>query len=75
MTDAGARVRYEFDGFQLDIQQRLLMTGAERRPVPLLPKIFDTLLYMVERRGELLDMLGALRSARRTRAAPWQTGG
>jgi DNA-binding winged helix-turn-helix (wHTH) protein len=51
MTDAGARVRYEFDGFQLDIQQRLLMTGADRRPLPLPPKVFDTLLYLVERRG------------------------
>jgi len=62
MTDAGARVRYEFDGFQLDIQQRLLMTGTERRPVPLPPKIFDTLLYMVERRGELLEKTTLLKA-------------
>jgi len=55
MTDPGTRIHYEFEGFQLDIQQRLLLSGAERRPVPLPPKIFDTLLYLVERRGELLD--------------------
>jgi TolB-like protein len=55
MTDPGARIQYEFEGFQLDIQQRLLLSGPERRPVPLPPKVFDTLLYMVERRGELLD--------------------
>jgi len=55
MTDSGTRIHYEFEGFQLDIQQRLLLSGFERRPVPLPPKIFDTLLYLVERRGELLD--------------------
>jgi adenylate cyclase len=46
---------YEFSEFRLDIQQRLLSAGAEERPVPLPPKAFETLLYFVERRGELLD--------------------
>jgi len=62
MSDAGARVHYEFAGFQLDIQQRLLKAGADRRPVPLPPKIFETLLYMVERRGELLDKNSLLKA-------------
>jgi len=46
---------YEFSEFRLDIQQRLLSAGADGRPIPLPPKAFETLLYFVERRGELLD--------------------
>ena len=55
MTEPGTRIVYEFDGFRLDLRQRLLLSGADGRPIPLSPKIFDTLLYFVERRGELLD--------------------
>lgn len=55
MTDSGTRNHYEFEGFQLDTRQRMLLSGPARQPVPLTPKIFDTLLYLVERRGELLD--------------------
>jgi DNA-binding winged helix-turn-helix (wHTH) protein len=54
MTEPGTRIVYEFDEFRLDLQQRLL-SRADGRPIPLTPKIFDTLLYFVERRGELLD--------------------
>lgn len=54
MSEAGARVVYEINDFRLDPQQRLLLTGGGE-PVPLAPKVFDTLLYFVERRGELLD--------------------
>jgi TolB-like protein len=55
MADRGARIFYEFSGFRLDPQQRLLTVGTNSRPVPLPPKAFETLLYFVERRGELLD--------------------
>ena len=55
MTEPGTRIVYEFNEFRLDLQQRLLLSGADGRPIPLTPKIFDTLLYFVERRGELLD--------------------
>lgn len=55
MTEPGTRVVYEFSEFRLDLQQRLLLSGADGRPIPLTPRIFDTLLYFVERRGELLD--------------------
>ena len=55
MTDPGARIFYEFGGFRLDPQQRLLMLSAEGRPIPLPPKAFETLLYFVERRGDLLE--------------------
>jgi adenylate cyclase len=46
---------YEFSGFRLDIQKRLLLAEADGQPVPLPPKAFETLLYFLERRGELLD--------------------
>lgn len=55
MTEAQARVLYEFQGFRVDPQQRLLLAGAGGEPIPLAPKVFDTLLYFIERRGELLD--------------------
>jgi TolB-like protein len=55
MTQPAAKMFYEFSEFRLDIQQRLLSAGADGRPIPLPPKAFETLLYFVERRGELLD--------------------
>lgn len=54
MTEPQARVVYEFNDFRLDPQQRLLLTSGGE-PIPLAPKVFDTLLYFIERRGELLD--------------------
>jgi TolB-like protein len=55
MPENAARIQYEFNNFRLDPQQRLLLSGAEGRPIPMAPKVFDTLLYFIERRGELLD--------------------
>ena len=55
MPENAAKIQYEFNDFRVDPQQRLLLSGAERRPIPLAPKVFDTLLYFVERCGELLD--------------------
>lgn len=44
---------YEFKGFRLDgAQRRLLHHG---RPVQLKPKIFDLLLFLVEKRGQLVE--------------------
>ena len=43
---------YEFGPFTLDPAKRLLLRGVE--PVPLQPKAFDTLLLLVDRRGEML---------------------
>jgi TolB-like protein len=62
MSESGARIQYEFGDFRLDLQQRLLLSGADGRPIPLSPKVFDTLLYFVERRGELLDKTTLLRA-------------
>jgi TolB-like protein/DNA-binding winged helix-turn-helix (wHTH) protein len=49
------RLVYEFGGFQLDLLQRRLRIGATSTPVPLTPRVFDTLAYFVEHRGELLE--------------------
>jgi len=45
---------YEFDEFQLDSGRRLLL-GGDGRVLPLTPKVFDTLLYMVEHSETILD--------------------
>jgi serine/threonine-protein kinase len=54
------RILYEFGGFQMDPERRVLSRGGA--PVPLTPKAFDILLLLVERRGEVVgkDQLMAL---------------
>jgi TolB-like protein/DNA-binding winged helix-turn-helix (wHTH) protein len=54
MNDTVARPTYSFEGFRLDSQRRVL-SRANGEPVPLAPKVFDTLLYLVERPGQLID--------------------
>ncbi|HJS21643.1 MAG TPA: winged helix-turn-helix domain-containing protein [Steroidobacteraceae bacterium] len=54
MKGPGDRMVYEFNQFRLDPQHRQLFS-ADGRPIPLSGKVFDTLLYFVEHRGELLD--------------------
>jgi TolB-like protein/DNA-binding winged helix-turn-helix (wHTH) protein len=44
---------YAFEGFRLDGQRRVLCR-ADGQPLPLAPKVLDTLLYFVQHRGELL---------------------
>ena len=43
---------YAFGEFRLDVSKRLLCRGGA--PVPLTPKVFDTLLYLVEHPGTAL---------------------
>jgi Transcriptional regulatory protein, C terminal len=43
-----------FEGFSLDPRRRLLF-GANGTPIPLAGRAFDTLLYLVEHAGELVD--------------------
>lgn len=43
---------YKFGQFRLDSSERLLLRGG--RPVPLTPKTFDLLVYLVERQGRLV---------------------
>jgi TolB-like protein/DNA-binding winged helix-turn-helix (wHTH) protein len=49
-----AQVAYRFNGFRVDPVRRLLF-GADGQPIPLKPKVFATLLYLVERPGDLVD--------------------
>lgn len=49
LMSAAARQYYEFDGFRLDPMQRLLLRSGE--VVPLTPKVFETLLALVENTG------------------------
>src|SRR4051812_14058964 len=44
---------YEFGPYRLDTAERLLL--REGRPVPLTPKVFETLIVLVERRGRLVE--------------------
>lgn len=45
---------YRFNGFRIDPVRRVLY-GSDDQPIPLKPKVFDTLLYLVEHPHELLD--------------------
>jgi len=54
MSQATQQPTYVFAGFHLDAQRRIL-SRAGGDAIPLAPKVFDTLLYLVEHRGELLD--------------------
>ncbi len=53
MTDERLSVVYEFSGFRLNPAERLLEQNG--RAVPLTPKAFDLLVYLVERRGRLVE--------------------
>ena len=44
---------YEFGDFRLDATKRLLLKDDEA--VPLMPKAFDTLLYLVEHSGKVIE--------------------
>jgi len=45
---------YEFGNFRLDAAKRLLLNDA-REIVPLMPKAFDTLLYLVRHNGKVIE--------------------
>ena len=45
---------YEFEDFHLNPAKRLLSKGGDG-DVPLMPKAFDTLLYLVERGGKVIE--------------------
>src|SRR5258708_18834068 len=48
-------VIYEFGDFRLDAGRRLLFARGSCDPLALTPKALETILYFVERRGELLE--------------------
>jgi DNA-binding winged helix-turn-helix (wHTH) protein/TolB-like protein/Flp pilus assembly protein TadD len=43
---------YEFDGFRINVSERLLQRGGTDVPLP--PKVFDLLLTLVERHGQVV---------------------
>jgi DNA-binding winged helix-turn-helix (wHTH) protein len=44
---------YEFGSFRVDADQRLLM--RDEKVIPVTPKVFDTLLALVERAGRVVE--------------------
>ncbi len=62
MNDSLRQPVYVFEGFRLDAQRRVLF-GPSGQPISLTPRLLDTLLYLVERAGQLLtkhELLEAL---------------
>ena len=55
MGEPAARIAYEFDEFHVDPVQRLLRSRVDGEPITLPSKVFETLLYLVEHRGELVE--------------------
>src|SRR5688572_8834968 len=53
MSEAKSSI-YEFADFRVDAAKRLLKR-CDGAAIPLTPKVFDTLLYLVEHRGVVLD--------------------
>ncbi len=48
-----APLSYEFDRFRVDAHERVLF--CDGKPVPLAPKVFDTLLVLLENNGHVLE--------------------
>src|SRR5688572_18029448 len=53
MSDSIVQPTYAFEGFRLDAQRRVL-SRADGEAIALAPKVLDTLLYLVERPGQLI---------------------
>jgi TolB-like protein/DNA-binding winged helix-turn-helix (wHTH) protein len=56
-----SQVAYRFNGFRVEPGRRLLF-GADGEPIALKPKVFATLLYLVERPGELVEKEALIRA-------------
>jgi DNA-binding winged helix-turn-helix (wHTH) protein/tetratricopeptide (TPR) repeat protein len=59
---APSQIVYEFGGFRLDARRRLLLARPDGRIVALTAKAFDTLLYLVEHAGEVVEKAELLRA-------------
>jgi TolB-like protein/Tfp pilus assembly protein PilF len=55
MSDARTPYFYEFASFRMDVRRRLLLRVTDGRPVPLVPRAFDTLLLLVEHAGQTVE--------------------
>ena len=51
--NSSADVIYEFESFRLDVGHRMLY--SDDRPVALKPKVIETLVALIERRGEVIS--------------------
>src|SRR5258706_9661040 len=54
MLSPAESIVYEFDSFRIDAGKRLLWNGGGE-PIPLTPKVFDTLFYLVENGGKVIE--------------------
>ncbi len=59
--DKLSRFVYEFAGFQLDVNQQLLVSPAGSS-IPLPSRAFDVLRYLVERPGELVEKAALMKA-------------
>ena len=59
---AAGRCTYEFGDFRLDAAQRVLLLQSGARALPLTSRAFDTLLYLVERPGQLLSKAALMKA-------------
>jgi len=55
MPESNVPTCYEFGGYLLDTHRRRLIQLSPRQPISLPPRVFDTLAYLIERAGELID--------------------
>jgi TolB-like protein/DNA-binding winged helix-turn-helix (wHTH) protein len=55
MSEPGQHISYEFGDFRLDARRRLLFAKGVPDALSIKPKVFEAILYFVERPGELLE--------------------
>lgn len=55
MNPRPAHLIYEFGEFRLDAMRRVMSSRIDGQPLPVTGKVFDTLLYLVEHAGQVLD--------------------
>ena len=53
---------YEFGNFRLNVNERSLRSLSTGQPIALTQRAFDTLVYLVERRGQLVDKAALLKA-------------
>jgi DNA-binding winged helix-turn-helix (wHTH) protein len=62
MSARAVGIVYEFGGFTLDARRRLLLSSPGGHAIPLPTTSVDTLLYLVEHAGELVDKASLLQA-------------
>ncbi len=62
MNPSGTHLVYQFGEFEVDASQRLLRSRGHSEPIRLTSRAFDTLLYLIEHRGELIDKAALMKA-------------